>query len=204
MSLAIIGGAGLAFFALIGFEDSVNVAEETAGPARDYPRALFGGLLDRRASIYLAVTIVASMVVPTGRRSPAPTGRCSRSSRSGPLAIDHEGLRGDRALRGRQRRADQHDHGLAAASTACRARGSCRGLLGPRAPERGARRGWRSSFTTAIADGADLAPATSATLADMTVLLLLLVFTAREHRRARAAPRPRSTTTTSARRPRSR
>ena len=38
--LAILGGAGLAFFALIGFEDSVNVAEETQDPERNYPRAL--------------------------------------------------------------------------------------------------------------------------------------------------------------------
>ena len=63
--LAIMGGAGLAFFALIGFEDSVNVAEECERPARDYPRALFGGLLIAGA-IYLLVTVVASIVVPTG------------------------------------------------------------------------------------------------------------------------------------------
>ncbi len=35
--LAILGGAGLAFFALIGFEDSVNVAEETQDPAAQLP-----------------------------------------------------------------------------------------------------------------------------------------------------------------------
>ena len=63
--LAIMGGAGLAFFALIGFEDSVNVAEECERPERDYPRALFGGLLIAGA-IYLLVTVVASIVVPTG------------------------------------------------------------------------------------------------------------------------------------------
>ena len=64
--LALVGGAGLAFFALIGFEDSVNMAEEAQEPARDYPRALFGGLL-AAGGIYLAVTVLASMVVPTGR-----------------------------------------------------------------------------------------------------------------------------------------
>ena len=32
MPFAILGGAGLAFFALIGFEDSVNVAEEAEDP----------------------------------------------------------------------------------------------------------------------------------------------------------------------------
>jgi amino acid transporter len=62
--LAIMGGAGLAFFALIGFEDSVNVAEEAENPRRSFPRALFGGLLIAGA-IYLLVTIIASMVVPT-------------------------------------------------------------------------------------------------------------------------------------------
>jgi APA family basic amino acid/polyamine antiporter len=64
--LAIMSGAGLAFFALIGFEDSVNVAEEARNPGRDYPRALFGGLLIAGV-VYLAVTLVASMAVPTGR-----------------------------------------------------------------------------------------------------------------------------------------
>jgi amino acid transporter len=62
--LAIMGGAGLAFFALIGFEDSVNVAEETENPRRSYPPGLFGGLLIAGA-VYLLVTVIASMVVPT-------------------------------------------------------------------------------------------------------------------------------------------
>jgi amino acid transporter len=61
---AIMGGAGLAFFALIGFEDSVNLAEETKAPARDYPFALFAGLLIAGV-IYLVVTLIASTVVPT-------------------------------------------------------------------------------------------------------------------------------------------
>ena len=63
---ALTGGAGLAFFALIGFEDSVNMAEEAQEPARDYPRALFGGLL-LAGAIYMVVTVVASIVVPTAR-----------------------------------------------------------------------------------------------------------------------------------------
>jgi amino acid transporter len=61
---AMVGGAALAFYALIGFEDSVNVAEETEEPQRDYPRALFAGLLIAGA-IYLAVSALASMIVPT-------------------------------------------------------------------------------------------------------------------------------------------
>jgi APA family basic amino acid/polyamine antiporter len=35
---AIVGGTALAFYAMIGFEDSVNVAEETKRPERSYPR----------------------------------------------------------------------------------------------------------------------------------------------------------------------
>jgi amino acid transporter len=61
---ALLGGAGLAFYALIGFEDTVNLAEETREPQRSYPRALFGGLLIAGA-LYLVVTVVASIVVPT-------------------------------------------------------------------------------------------------------------------------------------------
>jgi amino acid transporter len=64
--LAILGGAVLSFYALIGFEDSVNVAEETQEPSRSFPRALFGGIAIAGA-IYLLVTILASMVVPTSQ-----------------------------------------------------------------------------------------------------------------------------------------
>ncbi|MGH9009164.1 MAG: APC family permease [Acidimicrobiia bacterium] len=64
--LALMGGAGLAFFALIGFEDSVNMAEEAREPSRDYPWALFGGLA-AAGVIYLVITVVASSVVPTAR-----------------------------------------------------------------------------------------------------------------------------------------
>jgi amino acid transporter len=56
----------LSFYAMIGFEDSVNVAEETQNPSRNYPRGLFGGLL-AAGIIYLLVTFTVSMVVPTGQ-----------------------------------------------------------------------------------------------------------------------------------------
>ena len=63
---AIMGGAALAFYALIGFEDSVNVAEETRDPSRAFPPALFGGLVIT-ALVYFAVTFTASLVAPTER-----------------------------------------------------------------------------------------------------------------------------------------
>ena len=62
--LAIVGGTTLAFYALIGFEDSVNLAEETKKPSLTYPKALFGGLLIVGV-IYMAITFIASAVVPT-------------------------------------------------------------------------------------------------------------------------------------------
>jgi len=62
---AILAGAALSFYALIGFEDSVNVAEEAKNPVGTYPKVLFGGLAIAGV-LYLLVTIGASAVVPTG------------------------------------------------------------------------------------------------------------------------------------------
>jgi basic amino acid/polyamine antiporter, APA family len=66
--LAIVGGTALAFYAMIGFEDSVNVAEETKEPSRAFPRALFVGIAVAGV-LYLLVTLTASYVVPTDRLS---------------------------------------------------------------------------------------------------------------------------------------
>ena len=85
---AIMGGAGLAFFALIGFEDSVNMAEEVRDPGRDYPRALFGGLLIAGV-VYLFVTVVASMVVPTDRLA-GSSGPLLEVVQIGPLSMSTE------------------------------------------------------------------------------------------------------------------
>jgi amino acid transporter len=59
---AALAGTALAFYALIGFEDSVNVAEETKEPGRDYPRALFGGILVAGV-IYLIIGVLAPAVL---------------------------------------------------------------------------------------------------------------------------------------------
>ena len=50
-----VSGASLAFYALIGFEDSVNVAEETRGAPRTFPRTLFIGL-GIAGAVYMLVT----------------------------------------------------------------------------------------------------------------------------------------------------
>ena len=62
--LGLLGGTALAFYALLGFEDSVNLAEECREPREDFPRALFGGLAIA-AVIYLAVALTSTLLVET-------------------------------------------------------------------------------------------------------------------------------------------
>ncbi|MBP2336659.1 amino acid transporter [Saccharothrix coeruleofusca] len=63
---AVLAGAVLAYYSFVGFETSVNLAEEVQDPRRSYPRALFGALLTAGA-VYLLVGLVASASVPTDR-----------------------------------------------------------------------------------------------------------------------------------------
>jgi basic amino acid/polyamine antiporter, APA family len=56
-------GAATAFYAFIGFEDSVNMAEEVRDPIRTFPPALFTGIL-AAGVIYLLVGFTAAMTVP--------------------------------------------------------------------------------------------------------------------------------------------
>ncbi|MEU6038115.1 APC family permease [Actinomadura sp. NPDC047616] len=60
--MGVLGGTALAFYALLGFEDSVNLAEEAREPRRDFPMALFGGLAVT-VVIYTAVAFTATMLV---------------------------------------------------------------------------------------------------------------------------------------------
>src|SRR5829696_9819192 len=84
--LAILSGASLAFFALIGFEDSVNVAEETREPSRVFPPALFAGL-GIALAVYILVTVIAGMAVPTDTLS-ASDGPLLEVVQLGPLAMN--------------------------------------------------------------------------------------------------------------------
>ena len=59
---ALLGGASLAFFALVGFEDSVNMAEEVHEPPRAFPKALLGGLAITGV-IYILVALTSSLLV---------------------------------------------------------------------------------------------------------------------------------------------
>jgi APA family basic amino acid/polyamine antiporter len=83
--LAILSGASLAFFALIGFEDSVNVAEETRNPSRVFPPALFVGL-GIALGVYILVTLIAGMAVPVDRLAESD-GPLLEVVQLGPLAM---------------------------------------------------------------------------------------------------------------------
>ncbi|NEY35449.1 amino acid permease [Streptomyces sp. PRKS01-65] len=63
---AVLSGSVLAYYSFVGFETSVNVAEETRDPRRSYPRALFGALVTAGA-VYVLVGVAASAAVPTAR-----------------------------------------------------------------------------------------------------------------------------------------
>ncbi|WP_165065504.1 APC family permease [Marisediminicola senii] len=60
---AVVAGVALAFFAMTGFENAANVAEETIDPARTFPRALIGGMI-AAGVIYVLVAMSAALVVP--------------------------------------------------------------------------------------------------------------------------------------------
>jgi amino acid transporter len=59
----VISGAALAFFAIIGFEDSVNMVEETTDPQRDFPRAFFIGITIT-GIVYMLVAFFTTALVP--------------------------------------------------------------------------------------------------------------------------------------------
>ncbi|MBW2548732.1 MAG: amino acid permease, partial [Deltaproteobacteria bacterium] len=60
---SIARGAALSFFAFIGFEDMVNVAEEVKDPERNMPRAILVALVVT-GFVYLLVVVIATSVVP--------------------------------------------------------------------------------------------------------------------------------------------
>jgi amino acid transporter len=73
VSLAVLAvqGAVLTFFAYIGFEDSINVAEECRDPQRTIPLGLVTAML-LSALLYVGVAITAVSVVPWRTLAEAP------------------------------------------------------------------------------------------------------------------------------------
>ncbi len=69
--IAITAATSLAFFAMVGFEDSVNMVEETKDP-RQFPKVMFTAL-GITASIYVMVSIAAVALVPVGELAASET-----------------------------------------------------------------------------------------------------------------------------------
>ena len=63
--MAVTTATSLAFFAMVGFEDSVNMAEETKDPVKTFPKVLLSGLTIA-GLVYVVVAIVAVALVPIG------------------------------------------------------------------------------------------------------------------------------------------
>jgi basic amino acid/polyamine antiporter, APA family len=61
--LGVFSGAFLAFYAYIGFEDMVNVAEEVKQPEKNMPRAIILAVIISTI-LYAGVSIVAVMIIP--------------------------------------------------------------------------------------------------------------------------------------------
>jgi basic amino acid/polyamine antiporter, APA family len=64
-ALAIIAGVALSFFAMTGFENAANVAEETVNPKKTFPRAVVGGMI-AAGVLYVLVAMTAALTVPVG------------------------------------------------------------------------------------------------------------------------------------------
>jgi basic amino acid/polyamine antiporter, APA family len=60
---SVIAATTLAFFAMVGFEDSVNMAEECKDPVRHFPKVLLAGLFIT-GLIYVLVSVSAITLVP--------------------------------------------------------------------------------------------------------------------------------------------
>ncbi len=70
--LAVTTATSLAFFAMVGFEDSVNMAEECKEPRRIFPRMMLTGL-GITGVIYVLVAVCAVAIVPVGELADTDT-----------------------------------------------------------------------------------------------------------------------------------
>ncbi|WP_369370810.1 APC family permease [Promicromonospora sp. Populi] len=69
---AVTAATSLAFFAMVGFEDSVNMAEETKDPVRNFPKMMITGI-GITGVIYVLVALFAVAIVPVGELGASDT-----------------------------------------------------------------------------------------------------------------------------------
>ena len=70
--LAVTAATSLAFFAMVGFEDSVNMAEETHDPVKNFPKMMITGI-GLTGVVYILVALFAVAVVPVGELGESDT-----------------------------------------------------------------------------------------------------------------------------------
>lgn len=71
--LSITAATSLAFFAMVGFEDSVNMSQECRDPVRIFPKAMLWGM-GVAACVYVLIAVISSMLVPANELAAAKSG----------------------------------------------------------------------------------------------------------------------------------
>ncbi len=86
--LGVLSGAFIAFFAFIGFEDMVNVAEEVKEPRTTLPRAIITALVVSTMLYFIVATVaVVSLPIDELAASGAPLARIVEAQGVSPLTI---------------------------------------------------------------------------------------------------------------------
>ncbi|MEQ1653019.1 MAG: APC family permease [Hyphomicrobium sp.] len=83
LAIVVIQASVLTFFAFIGFEDAINVAEECKDPQRTIPLGLIAAT-SMAAVLYIAVAVTAVSVVPPAELAAAPSPLTEVMRRSAP------------------------------------------------------------------------------------------------------------------------
>lgn len=87
-ALVVLSGVALAFFAMTGFENAANIAEETRDPSTVFPKALLGGMA-LAGILYMVIAFIAAMVAPMAELTAGDgeEGSLLTVVQAGPLAI---------------------------------------------------------------------------------------------------------------------
>lgn len=87
-ALVVLSGVALAFFAMTGFENAANIAEETREPSKVFPKALLGGMAVAGV-LYMLIAFIAAMVAPMAdlTAGDGEEGSLLTVVQAGPLAI---------------------------------------------------------------------------------------------------------------------
>ncbi|MCO1578285.1 APC family permease [Crossiella sp. SN42] len=86
--IAITSATSLAFFAMVGFEDSVNMAEECKDPVRIFPKAMLKGMAIA-GMIYVLVAIASSLLLSASELKGAGSSALLRVIQVGAPEFDH-------------------------------------------------------------------------------------------------------------------